>query len=242
MGPNRIHRRTLSRLARLDKALREVEQHAAARGRGGEVPCAGGAGLRQVAGRSRHRSRVPQLRRHRGRELAERRFSDHRDPRGRRTRWPPFAPDWCSSTCPRCRTSRSRLDGALYWTRCRNPASSSCRPSCSPWCRWPGLAPKRASAGSGSIACSKEWPPREDREAMATLGLSEQQFIAATPRGIEPHRARLAFDRAGGGGADGCRAPDVRRSRSHRRRGPKPEPLTTLLSCMDAARWCARPY
>ncbi len=42
-----------------------MEHHAAARGRGGEIQCAGGAGLRQIARRSRHRVGVPRLWRHR---------------------------------------------------------------------------------------------------------------------------------------------------------------------------------
>ncbi len=83
-GPNRIHRRTLSRLTRLDTALRKwntTPQRAAVVAK---FQGACRAGLRQIPRRSRDRGGLPRLRAARRRRwLSGRDFSYHRDSRGR---------------------------------------------------------------------------------------------------------------------------------------------------------------
>ena len=134
------------------------------------------------------------------------------------TRWPRFAPAWCSTRYRRCRTKQHELDGALYWTELQDSGELAMSPELLAVVSLAGPCAEARVRGQRFDRMFSGVAATDDRESVAALGLTEEQFVAACREALSSHRAGLGAHRARGGQAGGGRTAQFRRSRRARRR------------------------
>ena len=105
------------------------------------------------------------------------------------------------------------LDGALYWTELQDSGELAMPPELLAVVSLAGPCAEARVRGQRFDRMFSGVAATDDRESVAALGLSEEQFVAACRETIEPHRARLGAHRAGGGEAGRRAGASVRRSR-----------------------------
>ena len=148
----------------------------------------------------------------------------------------PSAPGWCSTRYPCCRTSRSRSTVRLYWQE--SDVEIVMPPELLAVVLLAGPCAEARERGLRADRMFEGVAATQDREAMAVLGLSEQQFIAATQEALAIVERDWALIEQVAEGTGGRRETGLRRGGVHRRRGGKLD--RRLLFFLGTARVGAR--